>query len=839
MIVTTLKVVDRLADTLSMDPVEAFRRGRRVVVATMVAAGLALPVLHAGPAVAADPLPVGSGGGATLVFADDFDGTALNSARWHTCSWWATSTCSIETNNELELYTANNVSVAGGTLKLQARRENAMGWNGRTYNYTSGMVSSGGRSGQIPAGFTYKYGYAETRVKIPAGKGLWPAFWTLPADYSWPPEIDAMEILGDAPNVVTMTYHYLDAAGAHQSPGSAWTGPDFSAGWHTFGVDWQPDAIVWYVDGVERRRFTDAAAITAVPQYLLLNLAVGGNWPGSPDAATQFPADYLVDYVRVWDRFGTPAPPPPPPPSSAYAAAVAGDGPVSHWRLGETSGITAADSFGTNPGTYLNGVSLGAASLVSSDAANTAASLDGINDAVSVQSSSGLSPTEAVTVEAWVRPTTIPGAGSFASVATKAESYALQFNGPQLEFTTMQGGARRRVQAPAGAVVTGQTYHLVGTYDGATQRLFVNGVQVASGAFSGALGVNTNRVVLGSWDTASEFLRGTIDDVAVYAKPLTAAQVVNHFDQARGVTPPPPPAQRTLTVTEAGTGSGSVSSSPTGINCGSTCSATFAEATTVTLNATPSAGSTFAGWTGACTGTGTCTTTLTANASVTASFNPAPSGYRAAVVGDSPVGFWRLGETSGTVASDAMGGSAGAYRNGVALGAASLTSDPADRAASFDGANDSVAVPSTANLSAKTAVTVEAWVRPSALPGSGSFASVVTKAESYSLQFNGPQLEFTTMKGGVRRRVQAPAGTVVAGQQYHIVGTYDGTTQRLFVDGVLVASGSYSGALSTNGNPVVIGSWDTASEFLAGTIDDVAVYRKALSGRQVANHFSA
>ena len=239
--------------------------------------------------MAAAPLPVGSGGGANLVFSDEFDGTALNAGQWHTCSWWSSTTCSIETNNELELYTQNNVSVANGMLKLQARRENAVAWNGKTYNYTSGMISSGGRSGSIPAGFTFKYGYMEARVKVPAGQGLWPAFWTLPADYSWPPEIDVMEILGHKPNVTEMHYHYLDGGGAHQGPGQAWTGPDFSADWHTFGVDWQPNAMVWYVDGVERWRFTDASAITAKPQYLLLNLAVGGNWPGSPNAVDSVP----------------------------------------------------------------------------------------------------------------------------------------------------------------------------------------------------------------------------------------------------------------------------------------------------------------------------------------------------------------------------------------------------------------------------------------------------------------------------------------------------------------------------------------------------------------------
>ncbi|MDQ2826026.1 MAG: family 16 glycosylhydrolase [Actinomycetota bacterium] len=728
------------------------RSPKRFVALAALTGALALPLLAAAPAQAS-PLPVGSAGGANLIFSDEFDGTTLNAANWQTCSWWATTTCSIETNNEQELYTPNNVSVANGVLKLQARHENAVAWNGNTYNYTSGMVSSGGRSGQVAPGFTYKYGYAEARVKIPAGQGLWPAFWTLPADYSWPPEIDAMEIVGNQPNVTNMTYHYLDANGAHQSPGIAYTGPDFSADWHVFGVDWEPNAIVWYVDGVERGRFTDASAITAIPQYLLLNLAVGGNWPGSPNASTPFPSDYLVDYVRVWNQFGTPTPPPPPP-STGYAAVVAADGPVSHWRLGDTSGTTAADSFGSNPGTYLNGVTLGASSLVAADPTNRAAMFDGANDAVAVQSSGGLSPTGAVTVEAWIKPSAVPSPGNFASVTTKAESYALQFNGPQLEFTTMQSGTRRRVQAPAGAVVAGQIYHVVGTYDGATQRLFVNGAQVASAAFSGPMSVNTNRVVLGSWDTASEYFSGTVDEVAIYAKALTAAQVANHFNQGSATPPPPPPA------------------------------------------------------------------------------------YRAAVLGDGPAGYWRLGEASGTTAADSAGADPGAYRNGVSLGASSLTSDTSDRAATFDGVNDSVSVPSTSALSPASTMTVEAWVRPAALPAAGTFASVATKAESYALQFNGPRLEFTTMLNGARRRVQAPVGAVVAGQAYHVVGVYDGTTQRLYVNGVQVAATVFSAPMGVNTNRLVIGSWDTASEFLPGTVDDVAVYAKVLTPAQVANHYA-
>jgi beta-glucanase (GH16 family) len=249
------------------------------------------------------PPPVISTEGSSLLFGDEFDGPVLDAGRWQTCSWWAETTCSIETNHELELYTPENVSVADGVLTLQARPETRTGWNDRGYDYTSGMISTGGRSGGTAPGFTFTYGYMEARVRVPSGRGLWPAFWTLPADYSWPPEIDVMEMVGDEPGVTHMQYHYLDDAGVHQGPGSSWSGPDFSAGWHTFGVDWEAGALGWYVDGVERWRLT--GAVSDQPSYLVLDLAIGGDRPGPPDGSTSFPADFLVDYVRVWDHVQT------------------------------------------------------------------------------------------------------------------------------------------------------------------------------------------------------------------------------------------------------------------------------------------------------------------------------------------------------------------------------------------------------------------------------------------------------------------------------------------------------------------------------------------------------
>lgn len=281
------------------------QKGFRIVVLALIALGLAQSwalVVLPRSVISTAPLPVGQSGERNLVFADEFEGTALNAANWHTCFWWSTISCSIESNNELELYTANNVSVANGALQLQARREQAVGWNGKSYDYTSGMISSGGRKYETPPGFTFKYGYVEARVKVPAGQGLWPAFWLLPANYTSRPEIDVMEILGHEPNVNHMNYHYLEADGTRGDTGTTWRGTDFSAGWHTFAVDWEPEAMVWYVDGVERWRYTDPATISSEPSYILLNQAVGGTWPGAPDSSTVFPSDYLVDYVRVWSK---------------------------------------------------------------------------------------------------------------------------------------------------------------------------------------------------------------------------------------------------------------------------------------------------------------------------------------------------------------------------------------------------------------------------------------------------------------------------------------------------------------------------------------------------------
>jgi len=166
------------------------------------------------------------------------------------------------------------------------------------------MISSGRDTSNKASSpkFTFQYGYAEIRAKVPRGRGLWPAFWMLPETQKSLPEIDVMEILGHQPSRVHMNYHYLGPGRRPAQDSGDWIGPDFSMDWHTFAMGWQEDAIIWYVDGSERRRYTAAKRIAKEPMYLVANLAVGGDWPGRPISDTGFPSDFEIDYVRVWGR---------------------------------------------------------------------------------------------------------------------------------------------------------------------------------------------------------------------------------------------------------------------------------------------------------------------------------------------------------------------------------------------------------------------------------------------------------------------------------------------------------------------------------------------------------
>lgn len=250
------------------------------------------------------------------VWADEFGGTSLNAADWEAQlgtgpngDGWG--------NNELQFYTGRttNVSVGGGLLTITARRENMGG-----RQYTSARIRTQGKR-------DFRYGRFEARMKMPAGQGMWPAFWMLPTNspyggWAASGEIDIIESI----NLAAAAYGTIHFGG--QWPNNTLNGGtrqmNLSNDFHVFATEWEPDEIRWYVDGVRYHRVTSADWFSSAapgnvrapfdtPFHLLLNLAVGGNFPGNPDASTTFPAALQVDYVRVSQRpakgpyFGSPS----------------------------------------------------------------------------------------------------------------------------------------------------------------------------------------------------------------------------------------------------------------------------------------------------------------------------------------------------------------------------------------------------------------------------------------------------------------------------------------------------------------------------------------------------
>lgn len=238
-----------------------------------------------------------------LVFVDDFDGRDLHTRKWATCYWWDDRGCTNRGNNELQWYQRDNLEVRDGELHLVARRERVDAADGRRYVYTSGIVTTGRMSDdrdERPR-FAFTYGRVEVRMWIPSGRGLWPAIWMLPLTHESEPEIDIMEVLGHEPGVWNAHFHYTDG-GEEKGPGTSLSVADLSRGWHVFGMRWGPQEIVWTLDGEDRLRFAREEFIPRQRMYLLINLAVGGDWPGDPGAQTEFPARLRVDHVKIWQR---------------------------------------------------------------------------------------------------------------------------------------------------------------------------------------------------------------------------------------------------------------------------------------------------------------------------------------------------------------------------------------------------------------------------------------------------------------------------------------------------------------------------------------------------------
>jgi beta-glucanase (GH16 family) len=242
-----------------------------------------------------------------LVFSDEFTGPAgasVDASKWvQDVGAWG------YTDKELQTYTDGtaNASLDGaGHLVIVARRQTATGPDGRARRYTSARIETAGK-------FSLTYGRIEARMQIPAGTGLWPAFWMLGDNITtvgWPAcgEIDVTEVIGQNPFTSYGTLHGPIAGGPadyafqHQLT----SGSSLASGFHTYGVVWSPGSITWTLDG---HPYATIARSQLPPNWgwvydhafhLVLDLAVGGTWPGAPTSGTQFPARLVVDWVRAY-----------------------------------------------------------------------------------------------------------------------------------------------------------------------------------------------------------------------------------------------------------------------------------------------------------------------------------------------------------------------------------------------------------------------------------------------------------------------------------------------------------------------------------------------------------
>lgn len=244
----------------------------------------------------------------TLTWSDEFNapnGTPVDSSKWVSETGgggWG--------NNELETYTnrVQNAYHQDGNLVIKVLREKFTGTDGKERDYTSARLKSQGK-------FSQAYGRMEARIKIPRGQGIWPAFWMLGDDIDkagWPSsgEIDIVENIGKEPNLIHGTIHGPGYSGEHGIGAPYKADRPVADDFHVFAIEWEPKVIRFYMDDHLYETISPADLPAGAkwvydhPFFLLLNVAVGGYWPGNPDQTSEYPQTMLVDYVRVYSRGG-------------------------------------------------------------------------------------------------------------------------------------------------------------------------------------------------------------------------------------------------------------------------------------------------------------------------------------------------------------------------------------------------------------------------------------------------------------------------------------------------------------------------------------------------------
>jgi RHS repeat-associated protein len=431
--------------------------------------------------------------------------------------------------------------------------------------------------------------------------------------------------------------------------------------------------------------------------------------------------------------------------SASYRDIVMADNPRSYWRLGDSSGTAAYDQKGVANGTYQGGITLGVTGALTNDA-NTAVNLDGVDDDISMANPNF---NGAFTIESWAYLT---GQGS--TGGTQYGTIA-GYNGTHriLWDATTGGGNSGKLLAQfdgnffsTNAVSLNAWHHIVYTFDGSTERFYVDGV--ANGSHATTLPVWNQAFYFGAYDRANYMFKGKLDEAAVYSGALSATQVTTHYN-----------------AQNAGAGSGSAS-------------------------------------------------------------------YRDTVVSDTPRSYWRLGEGSGTSATDQRGVAAGTYENGITLAASgALTNDP-DTAVNLDGINDDVSIPNP-NISGPFSIELWAYMTGPGSTGATGYDTLAGYDFTHRILWDSSGGKLLAQFDGNF----FSTNTVSLNAWHHIVYTFDGSTERFYVDGV--ANGSHTTTLPVWNQAFFLGTYDHNDYLFKGKLDEAALYTSALTAAQITAHYNA
>ena len=528
------------------------------------------------------------------------------------------------------------------------------------------------------------------------------------------------------------------------------------------------------------------------------------------------------------------------------AAAVAGSArPLA--ADAATTGLVGAYSFDAGSGTSLadssgsaNNGTLSGPTWTTAGKTGNALSFDGVNDWVTIADKASLDFSNGMTLEAWVRPTAQDAI--WRTVVTKEKPgnnlvyglFSNSSNSRPIGIATIGSSASQRIVNGSAPVAAAAWTHLATTYDGATLRLYSNGTQVGSQAVTGAMANSSGALRIGGNAVWAEWFSGRIDDLRLYNRALTAAEVQSDMNTPVGGTPPPPPDTQAPTAPAGLAASGqtqtqiTLSWTASSDNVGVTGYSRYQNGTLIS-----SATGTSFTFTGLACGTSYTLAVDAFDAAGNRSTRPSVSASTQACPASPPVAAYSFDAATGTSLTD----NSGSGNTGTISGATWTGAGKSGGALAFDGVNDIVTIADKASLDLTTGMTLEAWVRPTA---NSTWRTVVTKETSGNLTYGLFSNSDTPQPSAIVSIGSNPIQDITRGPSEvamstwtHLASTYDGAVLRLYVNGTEVSTTNVTGAMANSAGPLQIGGNNVWAEWFQGQIDDLRIYNRALTPSQL------